>query len=77
MFFMYLQLLENMESKMKNTCVDGTIPKLFEGKMLVSVVIGLTYLQSLCHIRPNEHIYYLCHTQPNKHTVSIFIFKIL
>ena len=21
---------------MKNTCVDGTIPKLFEGKMLVS-----------------------------------------
>ncbi|XP_052767469.1 ubiquitin carboxyl-terminal hydrolase 7-like isoform X2 [Mya arenaria] len=27
-------LLENMESKMKNTCVDGTIPKLFEGKML-------------------------------------------
>lgn len=27
-------LLENMESKMKSTCVDGTIPKLFEGKML-------------------------------------------
>ncbi|KAJ8318152.1 hypothetical protein KUTeg_003243 [Tegillarca granosa] len=27
-------LLENMESKMKGTCVDGTIPKLFEGKML-------------------------------------------
>ncbi|KAH3867833.1 hypothetical protein DPMN_030970 [Dreissena polymorpha] len=27
-------LLENMESKMKNTLVDGTIPKLFEGKML-------------------------------------------
>ncbi|KAL5018785.1 hypothetical protein ScPMuIL_004507 [Solemya velum] len=27
-------LLENMESKMKNTCVDGTIPKLFEGKMM-------------------------------------------
>jgi len=27
-------LLENMESKMKNTCVEGTIPKLFEGKML-------------------------------------------
>ena len=38
-FFVYLQLLENMESKMKNTCVDGTIPKLFEGKMLVSSVI--------------------------------------
>ena len=62
---------------MKNTCVDGTIPKLFEGKMLVSVAIGSTYLQSLCHIRPNEHIHYLCHTQPNRHTVSIFIFKIL
>ncbi|XP_053388715.1 ubiquitin carboxyl-terminal hydrolase 7-like [Mercenaria mercenaria] len=27
-------LLENMESKMKNTCVDSTIPKQFEGKML-------------------------------------------
>jgi ubiquitin carboxyl-terminal hydrolase 7 len=27
-------LLENMESKMKGTCVDGTIPKLFEGRML-------------------------------------------
>lgn len=29
-------LLDNMESKMKNTCVDSTIPRLFEGKMLVS-----------------------------------------
>ncbi|XP_064631404.1 ubiquitin carboxyl-terminal hydrolase 7-like isoform X2 [Lineus longissimus] len=27
-------LLDNMESKMKGTCVEGTIPKLFEGKML-------------------------------------------
>ncbi|KAL3876817.1 hypothetical protein ACJMK2_034611, partial [Sinanodonta woodiana] len=27
-------LLENVESKMKGTCVEGTIPKLFEGKML-------------------------------------------
>ncbi|KAK3090560.1 hypothetical protein FSP39_012693 [Pinctada imbricata] len=27
-------LLENMESKMKGTVVDSTIPKLFEGKML-------------------------------------------
>ena len=35
--FSLLQLLENMESKMKNTCVDSTIPKLFEGKMLVSM----------------------------------------
>lgn len=26
-------LLENMEKKMKGTCVDGTIPKLFEGRM--------------------------------------------
>lgn len=34
-----LQLLENMESKMKNTCVDNTIPKLFEGKMLVSLLM--------------------------------------
>jgi len=27
-------LLDNIESKMKNTCVAGTIPKLFEGKMI-------------------------------------------
>lgn len=26
-------LLDNMESKMKGTCVEGTIPRLFEGKM--------------------------------------------
>lgn len=26
-------LLDNMEMKMKGTCVEGTIPKLFEGKM--------------------------------------------
>jgi len=36
------QLLENMESKMKGTCVDGTIPKLFEGRMLVRYVHFLT-----------------------------------
>jgi len=35
------QLLENMESKMKGTCVDGTIPKLFEGRMLVSCCADL------------------------------------
>lgn len=37
-------LLDNMESKMKNTCVEGTIPKLFEGKMIVSLShnLGLT-----------------------------------
>lgn len=27
-------LLDNMESKMKGTCVEGTIPRLFEGKMV-------------------------------------------
>jgi len=27
-------LLDNIESKMKNTCVAGTIPNLFEGKMI-------------------------------------------
>lgn len=27
-------LLDNMESKMKGTCVEGTIPALFEGKMV-------------------------------------------
>lgn len=29
-------LLDNMESKMKGTIVEGTIPRLFEGKMIVS-----------------------------------------
>lgn len=29
-------LLDNMESKMKGTIVEGTIPLLFEGKMIVS-----------------------------------------
>ena len=33
--WLLVQLLENMESKMKGTCVDGTLPKLFEGRMLV------------------------------------------
>ncbi|ELT89456.1 hypothetical protein CAPTEDRAFT_149911 [Capitella teleta] len=27
-------LLDNMENKMKGTCVEGTIPRLFEGKMI-------------------------------------------
>ncbi|UYV65714.1 USP7 [Cordylochernes scorpioides] len=27
-------LLDNMESKMKGTCVEGTIPRLYEGKMI-------------------------------------------
>jgi len=36
-------LLDNMESKMKNTCVDSTIPQLFEGKMLVSVISSTRY----------------------------------
>ena len=39
MNYVYLQLLDNMESKMKGTCVAGSIPKLFEGKMLVSTDI--------------------------------------
>ena len=30
-------LLDNMECKMKDTCVDATIPSLFKGKWLVSV----------------------------------------
>ena len=43
-----IQLLDNMENKMKGTCVEGTIPQLFEGKMLV----GLTNcaLMQLFHI---------------------------
>lgn len=27
-------LLDKLESKMKGTCVEGTVPKLFEGKMM-------------------------------------------
>lgn len=34
-FFLF-QLLDKLESKMKGTCVEGTVPKLFEGKMVVS-----------------------------------------
>ena len=30
------QLLDKLENKMKGTCVEGTVPKLFEGKMEVS-----------------------------------------
>jgi len=30
------KLLDKLENKMKGTCVEGTIPKLFEGKMIVS-----------------------------------------
>jgi len=46
----YVQLLENMESKMKGTCVDGTLPKLFEGRMLVSCTFcfSLVHNWSLC-----------------------------
>jgi len=35
-----------MESKMKGTCVDGTIPKLFEGRMLVRCVYILTLFKT-------------------------------
>jgi len=41
MCVLWRQLLENMESKMKGTCVDGTIPKLFEGRMLVCYIFIL------------------------------------
>ena len=34
--YLCFQLLDNIEIKMKNTCVEDTIPKLFEGKMHVS-----------------------------------------
>jgi len=27
--------MDNIENKMKNTAVEGTIPRLFEGKMIV------------------------------------------
>ena len=33
-----------MESKMKGTIVDGTIPRLFEGKMLVCICQKLVYI---------------------------------
>lgn len=35
-FICFFQLLDKLESKMKGTCVEGTVPKLFEGKMVVS-----------------------------------------
>ena len=36
---MYFQLLDKLESKMKRTCVEGTVPKLFEGKMVASIIV--------------------------------------
>lgn len=33
----FFQLLDNVENKMKGTCVEGTIPKLFRGKMVVCI----------------------------------------
>ena len=45
-FLFISKLLDNMESKMKGTCVEGTIPQLFEGKMLVGIsyiIIGVQY----------------------------------
>jgi len=32
----FFQLLDKLESKMKATCVEGTVPKQFEGKKVVS-----------------------------------------
>lgn len=34
----FFQLLDNVENKMKGTCVEGTIPKLFRGKMVVCIL---------------------------------------
>lgn len=36
--FFFFKLLDKLENKMKGTCVEGTIPKLFEGKMIVSTI---------------------------------------
>jgi len=38
-WFFLFKLLDKLENKMKGTCVEGTIPKLFEGKMIVSINI--------------------------------------
>lgn len=42
-------LLDNLESKMKCTSVEGTIPKLFEGKMIVSHFLKI--LKFTCEVR--------------------------
>ena len=34
MVILHRVLLDKLESKMKATCVEGTIPRLFEGKMV-------------------------------------------
>ena len=36
-------LLDNIENKMKHTNVDGVIPGLFEGKMIVSLIETIDY----------------------------------
>lgn len=52
-----LQLLDNVENKMKGTCVEGTIPKLFRGKMVVrylSLHRSLVFVWQCCDSRlPN------------------------
>ena len=52
-----------MESKMKGTCVGGTIPKLFEGKMLVSFLMILfkTFLFSVRNILHSHKGKYWCY----------------
>ena len=37
-------LLDNIENKMKHTNVDGIIPKLFEGKMIVIDILLFLFL---------------------------------
>ena len=34
---LFSKLMDNLENKMKHTKVDGVIPRLFEGKMIVSL----------------------------------------
>jgi hypothetical protein len=31
-------LMDNLENKMKHTKVEGVIPRLFEGKMIVNII---------------------------------------
>uniref|UniRef100_A0A674AL53 Ubiquitin carboxyl-terminal hydrolase 7 n=1 Tax=Salmo trutta TaxID=8032 RepID=A0A674AL53_SALTR len=46
-------LLDNVENKMKGTCVEGTIPKLFRGKMV-------SYIQCNCVVSLSLQSYIQC-----------------
>lgn len=50
-------LLDNIENKMKHTNVDGIIPRLFEGKMIVILSFLYCLPSFLTFLKPNLLIF--------------------